>query len=83
MWTSSPHLQIPGSFHSFLMLLCTHTYKKKKKAFFITDVHSISRASDLMEEKKKKEDKETKNACRAPNCCRWGTREGDPLAMRL
>ena len=54
MWTSSPHLQIPGSFHSFLMLLRTHTCKKKKKAFFITDVHSISRASDLMEKKKRR-----------------------------
>lgn len=60
MWTSSPHLQIPGSFHSFLMLLRTHTYKKKKKAFFITDVHSISRASDLMEEKKKRRTKRQK-----------------------
>ena len=37
-----------------MMRLHTHTCKKKKKAFFITDVHSISRASDLMKKKRRR-----------------------------
>ena len=36
------------------VLLHIYTCKKKKKAFFITDVHSISRASDLMRKQRRK-----------------------------
>lgn len=44
----------PWIFPQLPVLLHIYTCKKKKKTFFITDVHSISRASDLMRKKRRR-----------------------------
>ena len=80
-----PHLPTSKSLDLSTASWCSfvHTHVRKRRRLSSSQMCTALAEQVISWKKKKKEDKETKNACRAPNCCRWGTREGDPLAMRL